>query len=74
MKIQVTSFDDVHNLMSNTTTSRKDRVFKVHTLFDKDQAKNPRKKTSERDKNQIDRLKPAALRYSQPNMMAAMLN
>ena len=47
MKMQVTSFDDVHNLMSNTTTSRKDRVFKVHTLFEKDQAKNPRKKTSQ---------------------------
>ena len=31
-------------LMSNTTTSRKDRVFKVHTFIDKDQAKNPRKK------------------------------
>ena len=49
MKIQVTCFDDVHILMSNTTTSRKDRVFKVHTLFDKDQAKNPRKKNKSRE-------------------------
>ena len=53
MKMQVTSFDDVHNLMSNTTTSRKDRVFKVHTLFDKDQAKNKtqERKQVKRDKN-----------------------
>ena len=50
MKIQVTSFDDIHKLMSNTTTSRKHRVFKVHTLFDKDQAKNPRKQVK-RGKN-----------------------
>ena len=58
--------------MSTTTTSRKDRVFKVHTFIDKDQAKNPRK--NERDKNQIDRLMSAVLRSSQPNMMAAMFN
>ena len=47
MKMQVTSFDDVHNLMSNTTTSRKDRVFKVHTLFDKVQLQTQERKTSQ---------------------------
>ena len=51
MKMQVTSFDDVHNLMSNTTTSRKDRVFKVHTLFDKVQLKTQERKQVKRDKN-----------------------